>query len=802
MYEISLESKHPKIFLKVRLNQLENIFQKSERIIKPEDIKIENTIEQFRTGVNILKPNQDNNDFIFIYSSSTFWDYFYPNLHKHLLGREFGKTLPKLDELNHNETSLKSVYFNNKFMDSIIKLYQDGTLIKVWSQSKLKSNDVLYIFFEDLTELYQGKEREEKIFNEASFPKLQINKEYNVLRVNKSFKNTIGFSKKELNKLGLNNFIQEYNPKLEGVKNPNDNLRLLFNKKEHAVLSEVKLKTKKSVFKCYNCYSRLINDDIVQIGFHDVTEFKKVQKEELNINNYFNQMQKLNKVALSLRYKNLVKWAPEIYEIMEIPIEKNKGYHDNFLYKYIQNNDENKIEKALKQLKYKNTTNCIFKVKTGKGNIKYLKSIFQYSYENGKKLIMGFVQEVTDEILIQKKAIKLQENFNLIEESSQIGISEYSNGKFSFTSQLYKMLGTNEDKYPSTIDIVSKYVISEDKYLFDESFKLTPENDVLDATYRICNENNELKYFYGKNKGIFNQKGELLKVLGFITDVTEETLTKKSAIDLKTNLKLMQKNSKIVISTYKKGVYTYTKEIYNILEIKKEDYENNINLLYKFACPEDKKKIIKVFHDFSPENPSQHLILKIKTPKGNIKYLENYVESEFNDKRKLIKLTGFIHEVTSIIKREKELEKVSEDRKLLLEEVHDRVKNNLQLILSFINIDSNYSDETNSKKIINKTKNRIQTMALTHEEIYQSDSLSNVNLKSFINKNLSRLFLKFSDGTISLNLNINHVELDMDRTIPLGLLINEVGINTIKYAFPNYQEGNFNLNLNIDGKIL
>lgn len=795
MYTLKIETKNPKKTFTIKLNQLQDIYEKTNHVKKQKKIAISEMLNKFKMGINILQPTKNNEDFIFLYTNATFWNYFKKDLNKYLIGRQFNEVLPKLSQASYKKTSIKTLFSSKIIIDSIIKLYQDNTLIKVWSQNKSYYKNQLIITIEDNTEFFKEKEQEEKIFHEASFPKIQINKQFKVLKVNKAYIKDIGYTREELNNVSYNNLILEYKQKTKGITNFPEGLQAVFDKKEKSILSQVKIITKKGEQKYFKCYSRLINDDTIQVGFHDFTKLKQTQEKELNISNYFNQMQKMNKIALSLRSGDKVKWSPEIYEIMEILPDTDKGYKDNFIYKHILNGDEIEIQKALNDLTPYNVTRCLFKVKTGNFNIKYLRTVFQITYEKGEKLILGFLQDTTDEILAQKEAIRLQNNFNLIEESNNIGISEYHNGKFSFTTQIYKMLGVHKNEYPNNVDIVRKYLVPDDIEKWRNALKLTPEQDVLDVTYRIQNKTKEIKYIYCKNKAVFNKNGEINRILGFLTDITDITKTKQSAIELQNNLKHIQKNSKIVISTYQNGIYDYTSEIYNILEINAKDYPNNIDLLRYFTLSADKESINIKFKKLSPKNPNQHLIIRIQTPKENIKYLEVYIESKYNKNRRLLKRIYFIHEITSIIEREKELEQLSKDRMLLLQEVHDRVKNNLQLILSFINIDSHNNKNNNPEYILKKTKSRIQTMALTHEEVYQSNNISQIDLKNFITKNLFNFLNLYSQDNIELQVSTEPIKLDMDRSIPLGLLINEVLMNTIKYAFPNNQKGKFYLKI-------
>ncbi len=788
MYTLTLESKNPEIFFKLELNNLEDIYKECNQTENIEKYNMREILDKIEFGINILEPGKTDEDFIFKYANSIFWDYFKPGMHEYLIGRQFSDVMPELNNLNMNKVSFKTIYLGNQVMDSILKLYHDEDLIKAWSQKKLNYQNQLIIIFEDKTNYHIEKLKQKKIFEEASFPKLQIDNNLKILKVNKAFKKSIGYSADDLNNLNLDDLIIDYKTKTKST-NFKNNLNLLFNKKEKAVTSEIGLCTVDSKCHYFESYSRLISPNLIQIGFHDLTELKETKQNELNIDNYFKNLQKVKKTAVSLSLTNEIKWGSEIYELFEIPEDKIPDLNNDFIYDYLLPSEELKIKEAMNNLTDDNATKCIYKARTYKGNIKYFKVIFQISYENGEKGRLGFTEDVTDDYIFKQEAFRLQDNFKFIEESSQIGIAEYNQGKYYFTSQIYNILGVKKEDYPDSIDIVHEHIIPEDLNKWENALNITPEHDMHDVTYRVKTENNQIKYIYCNNKGIFNNNGEIVKVLGFLMDVTDEILIKKSATELQNNLEHIQKNSKIVIATFTNGKYKYTNEIYNILEIKQKDFPNNVDLIYKFAVPQDQEKIVKEFRNLTPSKPNLHLILQMKTSTGKIKYIEDFIVAEFDENGDLIKRIGFMHEITSLIEKENKLEELSEERKILLQEIHDRVKNNLQLILSFINVDLHYNSD-NPNYVINQTQNRIKTMALTHEEVYQSDSVGKVNLKNLLTKILNHVFIHHTSNNLNFYLDIDDVELDINRCIPLGLLTNEIVLNTLKYGFPNNEPGN------------
>ncbi len=145
------------------------------------------------------------------------------------------------------------------------------------------------------------------------------------------------------------------------------------------------------------------------------------------------------------------------------------------------------------------------------------------------------------------------------------------------------------------------------------------------------------------------------------------------------------------------------------------------------------------------------------------------------------------------------------DKDLLLREIHHRVKNNLQIVSSLLSLQGrSISDET-ALQAINEGKSRVRSMALIHQNLYQRENLTGVNVQDYMTKLVQELFqtYKVDEDQIGLETNIEALELDVDTLVPLGLIVNELITNTLKYAFPEGKQGTLIISLKqVDDKMV
>lgn len=143
------------------------------------------------------------------------------------------------------------------------------------------------------------------------------------------------------------------------------------------------------------------------------------------------------------------------------------------------------------------------------------------------------------------------------------------------------------------------------------------------------------------------------------------------------------------------------------------------------------------------------------------------------------------------------IQKALNEKDILLREIHHRVKNNLQLVSSLLTLQSRSIEDQEAITAINEGKARVRSMALIHQDLYVGEHLTGVKAQTYLEKLTTELFNTYNidQSKIKLDLVIQDLEIDVDTIVPLGLIINELVTNSLKYAFANQDGGNLSVSL-------
>lgn len=142
-----------------------------------------------------------------------------------------------------------------------------------------------------------------------------------------------------------------------------------------------------------------------------------------------------------------------------------------------------------------------------------------------------------------------------------------------------------------------------------------------------------------------------------------------------------------------------------------------------------------------------------------------------------------------------QLEQANTEKTILLKEIHHRVKNNLQLVMSLLNIQAQDSQNISINDFLEKGQSRIATMSLIHQNLYQTENFVQINFETYLVNLIENIKQTFSNTNVEFEINTHDNRFDLDTSIPLGLIINELVCNALKHAFPKDLNGRIEIEI-------
>jgi two-component sensor histidine kinase len=192
------------------------------------------------------------------------------------------------------------------------------------------------------------------------------------------------------------------------------------------------------------------------------------------------------------------------------------------------------------------------------------------------------------------------------------------------------------------------------------------------------------------------------------------------------------------------------------------------------------------------------ILLYVSYPLGIYIYITNQygrlflaMEQEVEDRTHELKIT-----ISDLTKTQKELSSKNNENVLLLKEIHHRVKNNLEVVSGLLALQSAKIHDPNMQEVMLASQNRVQSMGILHQKLYQSEHLAFIEMKNYFENLCMNILDSYNESErIKVTIDMKALELDVDTALPLGLIVNELLTNSLKYAFPTGEKGKIELSL-------
>ena len=236
----------------------------------------------------------------------------------------------------------------------------------------------------------------------------------------------------------------------------------------------------------------------------------------------------------------------------------------------------------------------------------------------------------------------------------------------------------------------------------------------------------------------------------------------------------------------------FSPNYYKLLGYAPEEFPANYESWRLLVHPDDIDSVEKKLQKSIKSDKGFEIDLRMKTKSTEWLWVSIRGKAVERDSLGTAKrMVGTLSDIKERVNAKKKIKESLEEKEMLLKEIHHRVKNNLMIISSLLNLQSNYIKDKKSQDIFKESQNRARSMALIHERLYRSADLKRIDFGDYIQSLSKDLFNTYiSDSSIiALKIDVENIFMDINTAIPLGLIVNELITNSLKHAFPNGRKG-------------
>ncbi|MGE5473172.1 MAG: PAS domain S-box protein [Ignavibacteriales bacterium] len=413
---------------------------------------------------------------------------------------------------------------------------------------------------------------------------------------------------------------------------------------------------------------------------------------------------------------------------------------------------------------------------------------------------------------VKERTAELEYAYNSLKESKRslaeaqemahIGNWEWdiATDKAYWSEEMYRIFGRDPQKLAPSLEEYYSYIHPNDLDYYCKVNDYTKKVPTSGLDFRIVLANGEERTLHIKSDFIFDDENNPIRVKGIVQDITE---SKKAEEEIQNLANIVESSSDAIgtlsldgiITSWNKGaeqIYGYSVE---------EVLGKSVSILAPLSLHDETKKLTDMV--IQGEKVHQYETLRERKD-GKIIYVSIALSPVFDNYGKLTAISFIVRDITKRKEAEEALAKIEIARK---QEIHHRIKNNLQVISSLLDLQTEKFkgkkniEDSQVLEAFKESQDRVISMALIHEELHKGGEIDTLNFSHYIEELSDNLVLSYRLGNedISLVMDVEEdIFFDMDTSVPLGMIINELLSNSLKHAFKGRNKGEIRIKLHRD----
>ncbi|WP_440947806.1 PAS domain S-box protein [Methanosarcina sp. T3] len=415
--------------------------------------------------------------------------------------------------------------------------------------------------------------------------------------------------------------------------------------------------------------------------------------------------------------------------------------------------------------------------------------------------LVGVMLDITGRKRTEENLVKSEERYRLATEQTGQLIYEFDlqDGHGEWAGAVTELTGYsyNEMQDFTYYDWLDHIHPEERRRVQQEFKKCWNTGEKFDEEFRFRRKDGS--YFFVENKGVYlrNEDGCVCKVLGVMKDITEIKLSSEKLKESEELYRSFLQNFKGISFKMNREFTPLFMEgaVEEITGYTEEDFITRRISLSGLIDPED-KQILDISREKMSSSPNSIIEYeyRLRRKDGTVRWVHELIHNTCDASGEAEFIQGYAYDITQKKKAEETLAKVEA---IGMREIHHRIKNNLQIVSSLLSLQADKFKDEDVIEAFRESENRVISMSIIHEELHKSEDTISIDFAAYLRKLTSELLYSYRVGNekVRFFLDVDHVFLGIDTAIPLGIIINELFSNSLKYAFPKGAEGEIRISL-------
>ena len=424
-------------------------------------------------------------------------------------------------------------------------------------------------------------------------------------------------------------------------------------------------------------------------------------------------------------------------------------------------------------------------------------------FTNDEKNILQFISAQVAMAIERKKAQEIlkesEEKYRTLVERANDAIAIVQDGVLKYVNPRFAELSGYSPEELLDIPFV-RFVHVEDIGIVEENYRLRIAGGKNPGTYEARLLHKDGRTVYVEISGNWISFQGKRADYAVIHDISERKRMQQKIRESEEKYKnLVEKADIAIMIDDVNGKFKYFNKTFSRIFGYTEKDIKNLSIT-SIVHPDDHDRVLRLHEDrMRGKRVKKRYEIKGVRKDGSVLDCEIDVVT-LKDGKRIVGTRSYMWDITERKRGEERLKTSLREKEVLLREIHHRVKNNLQIISSLLNLQSRNLQDEKARDMFKESQVRVRSMALVHEKLYRSEDLSNVDFSEYIRNLADHLFHVYGMTDVDLKVDVENVFLDINTAIPCGLIISELITNSLKYAFSQGNGGELKVGLKRDSE--